>query len=89
MRDSLRTPGAHLKGAESVSLLEVVETVAPGLALRVVFRISSLLAHPGTAIPRGSKYSRIFFNPSLMRPFTVPSGRSRSFAISVWVHPEK
>ena len=60
--------------AQSVGGLEVVETVARGPA--------PLVAHPGTAIPRESKYSRIFFKPSLIRPFTVPSGRSKRSAIS-------
>src|SRR5215207_955535 len=69
------------QGAESVGFLEVGEAL--------VLRIASLAAHPGTAIPRESKYSRIFLSPSLIRPFTVPSGRSRSSAISLWVYPEK
>jgi hypothetical protein len=66
------------QGAESVDLLEVIEAVATGYT-----------AHPGTSIPRESKCPRIFCSPSLMRPFTVPSGRSRSSAISLWVYPEK
>ena len=66
------------QGAESVGLLEVVEAVATGYA-----------AHLGTSIPRESKCPRIFCSPSLMRPFTVPSGSPRSSAISLWVYPEK
>ena len=62
---------------QGVGVLEVVKAVAPGL--------TSFAGHPCTAIPRESKYSQIFFKPSLIRPLTVPSGRSRSCAISLWV----
>src|ERR687889_497892 len=77
------------EGTEGVGLLEVVEALAPWLLPWVASWVVSLVAHPGTAIPRESKYSRIFFKPNLIRPLTVPSGRSKSSAISVWVYPEK
>jgi hypothetical protein len=53
------------EGTEGVCLLEVVEALAhwflPWLASRVVSWIVKLVAHPGTATPRESKYSRTFF----------------------------
>jgi len=58
-------------------------TDAPWIAPWPASWVVSLVAHPGTTIPRESKYSRIFFKPNLMRPFTVPSGRSKSSAISL------
>jgi hypothetical protein len=80
--DILELPAlVFCQGAEDVGLFEIVEAL--------VARVASLASHPGTAIARESKYSRIFFSTSLMRPFTVPSGRSSSSAISLWVYPVK
>ena len=75
-----------IEGAEYVGALEVVEVLAPGFTFGILSR--SFVAYLGTSLPLVSKYSRIFCSPSLIRPLTVPSGRSSRFAISVWVYPE-
>jgi hypothetical protein len=76
---------ALVEGAERVGALEIVEALAPGLA--PWFASGPFVTRLGTSLPLVSKYSRIFCSPSLMRPLTVPSGRSSRSAISTCVYP--
>ena len=47
-----------------------------------------VLAHTGATFPSPS-WAFIFFSPSRIRPFTVPTGASSMSAISVCVNPPK
>ena len=89
--------GRRLQARELLLAFVAAREVAlERLALEVVQRaeevgadvvlMARVVAH---ATPSTVSWRRIFSRPSRMRPFTVPTGWSSSFAISLWVNPPK